>query len=105
MITLLNTSIITDYGRYLFVRKSLEEIKTFVAGNEIQSAIGHEATAEILTELLEFPVPFNRINYIQQVGDSAVVFKLKQRMPEGVILSREEIEKIGYDFGILTRLE
>jgi len=54
-----------------------------------------------LTELLEVPVEMNRINYRQEPGDIAVVFKLNTRPPEGWILTREEIEAIGYSFGFL----
>jgi len=32
-----------------------------------------------------------------------LVFKLKGRVPEGKVLSREELEAIGYEFGLLTR--
>ena len=68
------------------------------------SAIGHQATADVLTELLGTPIFVNRIQYTQQEGEVALVFKLKARAPEGVILSKEEIEAIGYEFGFLTRL-
>ena len=68
-----------------------------------KSAIGHESTAEILTELLGVNVPVNRQNYVQGINDKAIVFKLKTRAPEGVILNREQIEEIGYEFGLLTR--
>lgn len=105
MITLLNTSIITAHGQYSFSPFSLEEAKRLIAeaGDDIQSAIGHQATADILTELLGIPVAVNRIEYRQQVGDQAIVFKLRGRAPEGVILNREEVEKVGYDFGLLER--
>ncbi len=52
--------------------------------------------------LLGVPVPVNRIQYEQTTGDLAVVFKLRGRPPEGKILTAEEIEAIGYDFGLLT---
>lgn len=69
-----------------------------------QSAIGHQATAEILSELLSVPVGVNRIEYSQQVGERAIVFKLRGRVPEGCILTRNQIEEIGYDFGLLERI-
>lgn len=124
MITLLNTSIITAYGDFKFEPISLEAAQKYVEPMECncydpriclycggsgitnplwQSAIGHESTAEILSELLGVKVPVNRQNYQQKVGESAIVFKLKTRAPEGVVLSKEEIEKIGYEFGLLTR--
>jgi hypothetical protein len=67
------------------------------------SAIGHPETAEVLSELLNTPVPVNRAEYIQQPGEKAIVFKLKSRVPAGTILSRQQIEEVGYEFGLLTR--
>lgn len=68
------------------------------------SAVGHESTAEVLTEILGVSVPVNRIEYNQQVGDIALVFKIKKRIAEGAILNREELEEIGYEFGRLERV-
>lgn len=77
--------------------------KTLITGNAWQSAIGHASTAEILSDLLGVLVPVARIQYEQQPGEQALVFKLRGRAPEGVILDRSQIEEIGYDFGLLTR--
>ena len=111
-IVLLNTSILTSYGTFSYQPMSLERVKErinsfdFVGGEPLPvlSAIGHQSTADILSELLEIPVEVNRINYRQELDDLAIVFKLKGRPLEGAILSREEIEAIGYEFGFLTRL-
>lgn len=105
MVTILNTSIITTYGSYDYEPIDLAQARLILAHGAppFQSAVGHQATADILTELLEVPVPLNRINYEQQIGERAVVFKLRGRPPEGSILNREQIETIGYDFGLLTR--
>lgn len=105
MITLLNTSILTVFGKYEYVPATLCDVQSFVRGSDFQSAIGHQATADILTELLGVPVPVNRINYTQEVHDIAVVFKLRGRAPEGVIFDRAQVEEIGYDFGFLTRTQ
>lgn len=103
-ITLLNTSILTNYGQYSYRPASLQEVKEKLTVSGWQSAIGHQATAEILSELLELDVPVNRVEYKQEPNETSVVFKLRGRPPEGAILSREDLEKIGYDFGFLTRL-
>jgi uncharacterized protein DUF1874 len=50
-------------------------------------------------------VAFRRDDYQQQVGEQAIVFKLKRRPREGVILTAEEIRATGYEFGLLTRTE
>ena len=107
----LNASVLTSYGDFRFEKLSLEQAKNLVrefAADEtkqIESAIGHSATAEILTELLEFKVEPNRIEFIQTNEDAALVFRLKKRAPEGAILNRVEIEEIGYEFGLLTKIK
>jgi hypothetical protein len=107
-LTLLNTSIITAYGMYVYKSLTLEEAQALLhefqrKGKPIQSAIGHQSTADLLSTLLEFPVGVNRMEFKQTVDDVGLVFKLKQRAPEGTILSREELEAIGYEFGLLLR--
>jgi Domain of unknown function (DUF1874) len=103
MITLMNTTILTADGSFEMKTISLDQAKAMVSGAHFESAIGHESTAQILSELLSVVVAANRVNYSQEVGDVALCFKLKGRPPEGVVLNAEEIEKIGYEFKLLTR--
>lgn len=102
MVTLLNTSVLTSFGSYNYEPLSLAEVRRLIAEG-FTSAVGHSETAEVLSELLNTPVPVNRIEYIQQAGEMAIIFKLRIRVPAGVILSRKELEEIGYEFGLLTR--
>ena len=104
-LALLNTSILTAYGNYQYTPLNLSAAQKMAASNELLSAIGHQSTAEILTELLGVEVPMNRIQFAQEIGQNAIVFKLKCRPPEGAILTRDEIESIGYEFGLLVRRE
>jgi hypothetical protein len=105
MITILNTSILTAYGSYEYKAESLEEVKMLLNVNGWQSAVGHQATADVLSDLFERPVTMNRIQYAQRPGETAIVFKLKGRPPEGVVLSREEVGAMGYELGTLTRIK
>lgn len=103
---ILNTAILTTHGTFSYTPASLGQILNILQASEqtgipILSAVGHQATADILTELLHHPVPVNRIEYRQEPGDVAIVFKLRGRAPEGKILSRDEVEAIGYDFGLI----
>lgn len=106
-LALLNTSILTTAGAYTLTDISLDEARQIVADNDgnLDSAIGHQSTAEIMTTLLDVDVPVNRQMFSQEVGQQALVFKLNGRPEEGKILTSEEIEKIGYKFQLLTRVE
>lgn len=101
--TILNTSILTNYGLYRYDSLSLSEAKKIVK-NGFESAVGHQSTCDVLTSLLGTTVNMNRIQYEQKVGDIALIFKLKGRPEEGKILTVSEIEEIGYEFGKITRL-
>lgn len=104
-LAILNTSIITADGQFSLETISLEEAQKLVKENknDLLSAIGHQSTAEILTYLLGFDIPMNRIVFKQEPLQSAIVFKLNGRPPEGRILTREEIDTIGYEFKLLKR--
>lgn len=103
-LAILNTSIITTEGIYKLESITLKEAKDLVLVNEIDSAVGHESTAQIITSLLGRYIPMNRQNFQQQAGQSALVFKLDGRPEEGKILTVEEIESIGYKFQLLTKI-
>lgn len=102
MITILNTSILTNHGIFQYYPIPLEKAKELVHSNSFQSAIGHESTAKIISDLLDIECPVNRIQYKQMPEEQALVFKLKGRSPEGKVLSKEEIEEIGYEWAIIT---
>ena len=105
---LLNTTIATNDGVFQVETISLDRAKQLMSQHinvykvGVDSAIGHESTAAIMTELLGFDVPVNRQQFQQQPGQLALVFKLKGRPAEGKILSADEIEDIGYEFKLMT---
>ncbi|MBP2636789.1 MAG: hypothetical protein H6Q72_2696 [Firmicutes bacterium] len=103
-LAILNGAIITADGEYSCQTISLAEAKKLVqSAPGIISAVGHQATAEIISDLLGIKVDFNRINFHQNTGQQALVFKLNSRPPEGIILSRDEIEAFGFQFQLLSR--
>jgi hypothetical protein len=101
-LALLNTTIATTDGVFEVRTIDLEQARALAQNNETLSAIGHDSTAQIMSELLGVNVPVNRIQFAQELGQTALVFKLKGRAAEGVILNRKEIETIGYEFKIMT---
>jgi len=65
------------------------------------SAVGHESTAEILSDLLGVNIPQNRITVAPVPGDRFLCFRLMSRPPEGAILDRPTLESIGYEFALM----
>lgn len=100
-VAILNTTILTSDGDFSLKTITLEQAKELIKDNEILSAVGHQSTAEILTSLLEVEVPVNRIQFKQEPQQKALCFKLNGRPEEGKILTRDEIEQIGYEFKLL----
>jgi len=76
---------------------TVDEVRTLVAGKEIASFIGHEATAQLLSTMLSANIPMNRGMYEPTPGDTAIVVRLRKRLekPEDVKSVRpEDIEFI-----------
>jgi len=74
---------------------SIEEARELLRNGFI-SAVGHEATAKVLSQLLGIEVPANRVTIWLKKGDKAIHFFLKQRLPEGKVLSEEELRKLEF---------
>lgn len=100
-----NGTVATTNGLYRVSDLTISEAREILSENGYVSAIGHESTAKIISDLMGMAIPMNRINFAQRVGQKAVVFKLNRRPKEGTVLSREEVEEVGYSFKLMERLE
>lgn len=77
-------------------RVSIEEAKALLKEGFV-SAVGHEATAALMTELLGVTIPVNRVAVRMRHGDRGLHFVLLARLPEGaVITSKDELEKLPF---------
>lgn len=74
------------------------------AAQPTQSAIGHPATAQFLSQRLGLPVPCQRETIPMQAGDQALVLRLLHRLPEGAVLDAAALATAGHEFALLTRL-
>jgi len=101
---LLNTPILTAYGRWCFSGPiDLTEARTLA--RQATSAIGHEDTARLISELLELPVRCERRGVQMLPGERALVFRLVRRQSEGVVLDIDHLRQEPYEFGLLKRIE
>lgn len=93
-------------GKFGPIRKFGEGIPT-TETSRITSAIGHQGSADAMNSLglnVWGTVEVNRIQATMEPGDQAIALKVLGRLPEGSILTLEELEKIGFEFYHITNL-
>lgn len=104
-LAILNTTIVTADGTYTMRTVDLHYAKRLVeTAPAIDSAVGHDATASVLSDLLGCEVPVSRQQFAHQLGQRALVLKLNGRPPEGVVLDRAAMEAVGYTLRVLERI-
>lgn len=103
-VVLFNGPICTTTGLYCVTELDIEQAKELIRSLGFVSAVGHAASAEVLSSVLEANVPMNRVEYTQKVGQKAIALKLKIRPAEGRILTAQEMFQIGFELLLLERL-
>jgi hypothetical protein len=101
MLYVLNSPILTSFGSYRYKPISLREAVELLKQGFV-SAVGHEATASFLSQLTGITIPVNRVQIQMKPRDKAIVFQVLQRLPEGKVLSEEELKAVPYRLGLLT---
>lgn len=84
------------FSTYILLVQEVSEsyVKRLLSSCEFISAIGHESTARFLSKRLGISIPHNRIEVKLEPGDLLIVAQLTKRLPEGAILSEEQLEQI-----------
>jgi hypothetical protein len=101
---LLNSLIVpVDFTRYSVVwvrmrQTTVEEVRDLLKNSYWESAVGHEATASLLSKILGVEVPMRRVPIYAKPGDVLVHFGLRTRLPEGRVLSEEELRQLDFYF-------
>lgn len=103
MITLLNSSVLTEFGLYDYKEINIEEAKKMLNEEGFVSSIGHKSTAKFLSALTGLDIFTNRNEYKQKPGEKVIVFKINQRLTAGMILKENEIKNYDFTIGLLVR--
>ncbi len=91
-------SMLVNFPAKIWVMElSTDEAKKFVESGA-ESAIGHESTAQVLSRILGTDIKAERKMIRLEAGDELLVFQLMTRLPEGKVLSEEEILSLPYKF-------
>jgi hypothetical protein len=83
------------------VEASVEDVKN-ILNQGFTSAVGHEATAQIISVQTGIQVPLNRVSIQLKQSDVLVVFQLLSRLPEGKILGVDEMRQVPSKWYIVT---
>jgi uncharacterized protein YbcI len=80
-------------------------VRTFSERGELVSAVGHEATASLLSWILGEDVAYNRVPIKLANGDAVIVFQLLTRLEEGKVLTEAELWNLKYKFYLVRVVE
>ena len=82
----------------------IDLVRELLASREFINAVGHQSTAELLSQLLDMPIEMNRIEIKLERGDELIVFQLMVRLPEGKVYTKEELLTIPFKFYLVRVL-
>jgi len=86
-----------------FIEKIDIETAKLSLPKNFTSAVDHQATAELISNLLEVEIKVNRVQVFFEIGDEALAFVPRERLPEGKVLTKEELLKIPLDIFFIQR--
>jgi len=74
---------------------TLEEVKEIIKNaDEILSIVGHVGTASVFSQLLDTEIKHNRVMYKMDKSDLMIVGVLGTQLPEGKILTAEDLANL-----------
>jgi len=93
----LNMLTLPEYRIYTKKVTKEEALRIWTSASVRDQCVGHESTVQVLNKMGFNAIP-NRKEIKLLPGDTMIVFQMRKRLPEGKILSEDEIEQLGYDF-------
>ena len=107
MLYLFNTTIMPNEGVFINEKIDLGTAKKVCSMfEEHTSALGHQGAVDAFNALGFFDgqVSLNRVPATMKRGDVAIALKVIGRLPEGKVLTLQELEEIGYEFFLIRMI-
>lgn len=79
------------------------QVNTLSQNCPITSAIGHPATAQLVSAVLGQEIAMNRIPVRLEPGIYLFVIQVQGRLPEGKVLSLEELRSVPVTYWLVTQ--
>ncbi len=76
------------------IEEFCSEINEAIRGNSLINAIGHKATVSLVNSLCGTNLTENRISITINSAEEVLIVTVSERLPEGKILSEEEIKAL-----------
>jgi hypothetical protein len=81
---------------------SVDQVKKLLTSSSFISAVGHQSTADYIRAVTNVNVTCNRVAISLAAGDKLLVLQLLSRLPEGVVLTQDEVAKVPSKWYLVT---
>lgn len=98
----LNASVVTDFGIFSYQSIDFQKAIELMKVQGFVSCIGHEGTAEFLSEATQMTIGVNRQSIRMRQGEQALVFKFRERLEHPRELTKHQLKWEQFEIGLLT---
>jgi hypothetical protein len=101
----LNSAVITGFGTFKYEPMTVIEARSWLADNDWHSTIGYPETCRFFNRMFGTSIVANREQVKLEIGDEALVFRLRKRLDDIESKGQVGIETIKkyLEIGKLTR--
>lgn len=102
---ILNSAVITGEGTYRYKLITKDEAVNWLKQNTWESRVGYPVTAEHIYEISGIKPVLSRETTKMEVGDTALVVRLKYRVQKPEEKKLQEPDPEDWEYGILEKIE
>lgn len=106
-LAILNSLVCTTEGVYKVERIDVETARKLLKSYQgnWKSYVGHESTANFLSALLKTKIQHSRVTFQHRQYQTALCFKLFERVPEKTYYTEFDLERVDYTFFLMKKID